>query len=147
MHKKGGALTIIVIGLIVLAVTAAVFFLLDIERSHLNLWALGFLVLSELILFIGLLALRSSKKIHSNIFLKAGANIALFIYFIVTLISIYFTNRFSERLNTFILIEVAIIALFLIVIILIGAFARGIEQRNAEDIEEIGYTAPKRGGF
>ena len=147
MKNKKSVVPIGVIGVIVLIFSLVVFFLLKIERIAVNVWALAFLLISEFTLFGGLIGLRLTNANHNRVFLKAGITSALSLYFIATLVSIIIAGVFSERVNTFILIELAIIALFAIITIALNACSRGIERRSEEDIKKVGTTEAKRGGF
>jgi hypothetical protein len=147
MQNKNGLVSMAIIGLIIVTFSIAAFFLLDIERIALNRWALAFLLLSEIVLFGGLIRLRCTDANHSSVFLKAGVASALALYFIATLICSLFAGAFKESLNVFILIQLAIIMVFLIVTISVSAYSRGIERRNQEDIKKVGTGEPKRGGF
>ena len=147
MQIRNGVLPIGIIGIIVVAFSLAVFFLLGIEKTAVNVWALTFLLLSEIVLFGGLIGLRFTGANHSKVFLKSGVTVTLLLYFVATLISALFAGAFKENLNTFILIELAIIVLFAITIISIFACSRGIACRNETDMAKIGINEPKRGGF
>ena len=147
MGKKGGVLPIAIVAVIVISFTLAVFFLLDIERAALNLWALAFLLLSEAILFGGLIAVRLSGAGHSVVFMKSGVTATLLLYFVVTLISMFFTRIFTDNVNAFILMELAIFALFAIITVSILAFSRSLRRRESEDAAKVGSTEARRGGF
>ena len=147
MKNKTGVMPTAVIGIIVAALSLAVFFLLEIEMIAVNVWALAFLLISELSLFGGLIGLRLAGAGNSRVFLRAGVTSALSLYFIATLVSILFAGAFSERVNTFILIELAIIALFAIIIIAMVATSHAIERRNEEDMKKVGTIEARRGGF
>jgi Zn-dependent protease with chaperone function len=81
------------------------------------------------------------------VFFKSGVTSVLLLYFLATVIVSIFAGRFRENLNTFILIELGIIALFAIATIAILAVARGIAQRNEYDASKVGSKESKRGGF
>ncbi|MDR2599021.1 MAG: hypothetical protein LBC73_01945 [Oscillospiraceae bacterium] len=147
MQSKNGVIAISLIGIIVIAFTLATFFLLEIEKSVVNIWALSFLLLSEVTLFAGLISLRFTGEKHNTLFVRAGFSVALSLYFIITLVSVLFAASFEEHLKTFILIELAIIALFVIAAISIFTWSRGIARRNEVDMTKIGTKEPKRGSF
>jgi hypothetical protein len=147
MISRSGIASIAIIGIIVLAFTIAAFFLLEIERVAVFLWALAFLLLSEIVLFAGLVCVRQYSVRHSNVFLKTGATTALMLYFAATLILTLFAGAMRERLNIFILIGIGVIALFAIATIAILSTARGIAHRNEQDMSKVGSNEPKRGGF
>ncbi|MCL2365821.1 MAG: hypothetical protein FWC75_02110 [Oscillospiraceae bacterium] len=147
MRSKSGVLPISLIGIIMVALTLVAFFLLDIERIAVHIWALAFLLLSEVVLFGGLIGLRFAGASHSSVFLRAGVSTSLVLYFVATLISALFAGFFRDRINSFILIELAIIAFFAIITISILAWSRSIARRNEADMAKIGTNEPKRGGF
>ena len=147
MQRKTSTIAIAIIGLIVIAFTLAVFFLLDIDRASVNVWALAFLLLSEIVLFMGLIGLRFAGAGHSILFLRAGVSATLLLYFIATLVSVFFSGAFKENLNIFILIELAIVFLTAIIIVAIFAWSISISRRNETDVKKVGSTEPKRGGF
>jgi len=144
MHNKN-ILPIAVIGVIIIALTVAAFLLLDIERSPLNYWAFAFLLLSEVVLFGGLLMLRFSNAYYSGLFLKSGTVSALFLYFIITLISLVLTRWIG--VNGFILVQLCIVALFAVILVVIVVYSQKIEQQTHRDLDNVGSTEPKRGGF
>ena len=145
--KNSSTSFIAVIGIIVIALTVAAFFLLDIERIEIFLWAFGFLLLSEIILFAGLIGLRRSIAQSGNVFMKSGVTSALILYFIATLIMALFSDTLRENLYVFVFIELCIFALFAVVTIAILAFSRSIARRNEADMSKVGDNEPKRGGF
>ena len=147
MRDRSGVMSLSIIGMIIVAFTLTAFFLLGIERTTLNIWASAFLLLSEAVLFCGLIGLRYANTDYNRAFFKAGITTSLFLYAMVTLVSVLFARGFSDNLNAFILMELAIIAFFTIIMISVFAFSRGIERRNKEDITKIGTTEAKRGGF
>jgi len=136
-----------IIGLIVMVFSVATFFLLDVERVAVNTWALVFLLLSELVLFGGMIALRFSGANYSRFFQKTGITTTLTLYFVVTLISVFFAGSFRGSINVFILIELAIIAFFAIILISFIAFSHKLERQSSEDTKKVGVNEPKRGGF
>jgi len=123
------------------------FFLLGFERDAVRWWALGFLLLSEVVMLSGLITLQFVKPKHSKAFLHMGISTVLFFYFVTTLVSVLFSGLLSGRINTFIVIELVIIAFYAITIVSIAAFSRAIKRRNEEDMAKVGSIEPKRGGF
>jgi len=147
MKNRAGVLAVGIIGLIVIAFTVTAFFLLEIERVPVNWFAFAFLLLSEVAFFGGLIGLRLAGAKHSRVFLRAGVSTALSMYFGATLVSVLFAGMFSERLYTFILIQIAIVVLFSIITIAIIAWSRSIARQNEADMAKVGTNEPKRGGF
>jgi hypothetical protein len=147
MRSRIGYIALLITGAIVVVFTLAAFFLLDIEKTTINRWALAFLLLSEFVLFGGLIGLCFTSVGHAKLFLRAGVSSALSLYFIATLISIFLVRILRDNLNVFILVQLAVIAFFAIVIVCVLAFSRVIAHRNEADISKVGTNEPKRGGF
>ena len=144
-NKSTGAIALI--GFIIIAFTIAAFFLLEIEKIAVNIWALAFLLLSEIALFGGLIGLRISPAGHSAVFFRTGVSAVLTLYFGVTLVSVFFAGAFKEKVNTFIFIELAIIVLFSVALISVFAWSCSIARRNETDAAKVGDNRSKRGGF
>ena len=147
MKIHTGVVATAIIGLIVVAFTLAAFFLLEVERIAVNRWAFAFLLLSQIVLFGGLIGLRSTGENHANLFIRAGVSTALSLYFAATMVSVLFAGAFRDNLNMFILIQLAIIALFSIITISLFACSRRIARRNEIDLKKVGTNELKRGGF
>lgn len=144
---RSSKLTIGVIGAILVAFTLSAFFLLNFEGIPLYVWALSFLLLSEVVLCAGLLGVRALGANHGKTFASAGLTGILILYFISTAVSIVFTSKFVDNMNGFILLELGIIALFAILFIATLNFSARISASNRRDAEKVGTTEPKRGGF
>ena len=147
MKNRNGIIAICVIGIIMLSFTLAVFFLREVERTPLNLWALTFLLISEVVFCAGLISLWASEQRAGAVFRKAGVTTALSLYFLCTFISVLFSRSFGDKLNSFILLQLAFISVFAIITIAVLAYSNAIGRRDAEDFEKVGTNGPKRGGF
>ena len=147
MRSKNGVIAIGIIGLLIVVFTLAAFFLLNIEKISMNIFALAFLLLSEVVLCSGLIGLRFTNENRSAVFLKAGVSTSLSLYFAATLITVLLAGNYIKKLNTFILIELAVIVLFAIVTISIVVWSRSVSHQNEEDMAKVGTNEPKRGGF
>lgn len=145
--RKKGVMSICAIGIIVIVLSLAAFFLMEIERNPVTMWAFISLLISEVVLFGGLIGLRLTSAQYGKVFLKVGIGTTLLLYFIATLIVVLFSGAFREKLNIFILIELSIIAVSAVIAVLIIAFAHRIERSNEEDLKKTGTTEAKRGGF
>lgn len=145
MIKK--ILPLFLIHSIIIAFTFVAFSLLSVEVSAINVWALIFIVISELVAFSVFTYLRISEKSFNNIFLKSGIIISVSIYFIATLAFGIFSIILMNNINIFFLIQIAIISLFAIVMILLISFSGRISKRNSEDIDKADIRVPKRGGL
>jgi len=137
---------IVIIASVVISFTISSFFLLRIDVIAINILALLFLLLSEILLFVGVAYIHIIKK-ECHFYLKVGISVTLFLYFATTFASAVLAIIFIERLNYFILIQLAIISFHLVVIVLISVFSANISRQNIEDISKIDTNVPKRGGF
>jgi len=136
------------VGAIVIGFTLVAFFLLDFERLAIHWWALFFLLLSELVFFGGLISIPSMRGERNKVFLRAGLGTALFLYFAATAITVIsFTWFFSINLNHFILIQLAIVAFFGVVSVLMLSFSRRIAAVDQKSRDAVSETEAKRGGF
>jgi len=147
MQRHSGIIPILVIGAIVIVFSVAMFILLEVERTGIFLWALAFLLLSEVALFSGLIGVRRAGARRGNVFMVTGVTVTLSLYFVATLAFTFFAGSLEEKLNVFILVELGIIALFAIITIAVLAASRGIERRSEEDMSKVGTDEPRRGGF
>jgi len=138
---------IILIFAIIVIFTLTAFFLLNIELTTINIWALIFILVSEIAAFITFAYLRVSENCRNNIFLKSGTIVSVSLYFIASLIFNIIAIMFMNNMNIFILIQVALISLFAIIIILLFSLAARIHKRNIEDIAKKDINEPKRGGL
>jgi len=147
MRKEKGFAAIAAIGIIVISFTLAAFFLLEIEHVSVNIWALTFLLLSESVLFGGIILLRNIGTFQNKVFLRAGVTVSLSLYFLATLICSLFSGALINSLNTFILMNIAIIAFVSITLTSIISLSHRIGRNNLDDFNKIGTKEPKRGGF
>jgi FlaA1/EpsC-like NDP-sugar epimerase len=147
MKSKSSMSIVGIIGGIIVAFTLAAFFLLDYDRVAVHWWALTFLLLSEVVLFSGLVGLKYADRTYNGFFYRSGIFTTLSLYLLATLIVALLVGFFRENVNIFILIHLAIITLFAIIILLLYSFSRKLERQGEKDIKKIGTNEPKRGGF
>ena len=130
MRNRRGIVPIAAIGIVIILFTAAAFFLLELERDSLHCQSLVSLLLSEFILFGGLIGLQLRSAKPSKAFQRAGVTAALVLYFIVTLFSVFFTGQFYGHENLFILMEITIFATFVVLTVSLLYFSRNIEAQD-----------------
>jgi len=131
MLRKIVGMPLGIAGILVVTFTIVSFFLLGIEKSHLYISALVFLLISEIALFGGLIWLRLSGENHSRVFLRSGFMVTLGLYFAVTLVTVLLAGIFYDNVNLFILLEFSIIAIFSIILIAVFAFSRRISKSDS----------------
>ena len=150
MKNRFNGSFVAIIGVIVISFTLISFLLFEFEKTSLSLWALGFLILSELALFVGLSMLAYRKAKHHQVFLISGLSVSLFLYFLTALVCTFFSGLFKNNVNQFLMLELSVLVFFAIVIIVVLAFSRRIAGQDGESLEAQNsdlYTKPKRGGF
>ncbi len=135
IKKSYRALSIGIIGLIIIAVTLSIFFLLSFEKIAISWWALSFVLLAEIALLVGLEILVIDKHLN-KVFVSSGVSSVLFLYFVATIISCFFASNFKDNINSFIIIEIVIIAITAIITILIFAFSHGINATDQKTVSD-----------
>ena len=131
-------------------VVIAGFFLLDIEKIALNYWAFGSLLFSLVISLLATLKLIAPKENKGSVFYSGGLGSAIWIYEILVVISIFFTNKFVDHMYRFVFLEIAINALFFISAMVIFNVSSRLHDNDAKTYENLQsgeYNKPKRGGF
>ena len=134
-----------VIGAIVVAFTITAFFLLSISATALNLTALGFLLLAQIIICGGVIALVSMKA--EKAFLRFGIAGTLFLYGAATGLSMLFVPLFQGNTSLFLLIQLGILTASVVVFLLIAVFSRTIKAQDESAAAGREDRTPKRGGF
>jgi len=147
LNIKKSVFPMVLVGIILISFTVTAFLLLEFEKTVFNYCALAFLLLSEAVLFTGLVCLRFTGKNNNPVFLKTGMSAALVLYFLATLASVFIGGLLISNLNIFILIELAIIVLFSIAAIAVYSFSRSVRDNENEDIKKVQSHEAKRGGF
>ena len=132
-RNDSGFAAIGVIGAIVIAFTVGAFFLMNVERTALNVWALSFLLLSEVVLFAGMICLRYTRS--AAVFVRSGAVVVLWMYFFVTLATVLFARAFADHLNGFVLLQLGIVALFAISMVAIVAIGRRLGAHDGRIVD------------
>lgn len=147
---KRNIFTICGVYFIVILLIVLGFFLLNIEKSPLNYWALGSLLLSLTTTLAVAIVLSLPNQGKNQVFYAAGLGSTIWIYLIIIIISILFTSAFEEHLNGFIFLQVAIHLLFVIISLIISTVSASIHKSNIKVQEKLSsgeYDKPKRGGF
>lgn len=136
MKNSFRALTVGIAGLSIIAVTLGIFFLQQFEKTGIYWWALFFVLLSELALFVGLEVLGTIQSNFSKVFVRSGIFYVLLLYFLITIISCLFVGKFKDNINTFISIEIIIIAITAILTLSIFAFSHRISLKDKKIIDD-----------
>lgn len=136
MKKSYRTLAAGIIGLIIVTVTLCIFFLLDFQKTTVSWWALFFILLSDVSLFLGLIMLESREMYINKIFVHSGVPLVLFVYFIISNISALFAGTFEDNINNFIIIQIVVIAATAITVILIITFSEKINITDQKTLSE-----------
>ena len=141
-----------IISVFAIAIVAIIagFFLLDIPKIALYFWAFSALLFSLLLSLALLITFNQLKDKRDGVFYGASLSTSTFIYLAAVVISLFFSKGFEDNVNGFIFLQLAINALFIIVLIIIAAVVRHIYQKTvitAEKLQNGEYNKPKRGGF
>lgn len=121
------------IGAIVIATTLAIFFLGEplSTKSRLEWLSLAFVILSEIALFTGTTILSAQVSPTSKIIMHSGMLSTLFIYWLATLVGVFFKDLFKDNLSGYIILQVIIIAITAIIIILLQSIAARVGNMDA----------------
>lgn len=145
-----GILTTISIFAISILVVITAFFILGIEKIALNFWALGSLLFSLAVSLLTMVMLFAKQRNKDRMFYAAGLISAVWFYEIAIVISVLFTKSFINKLESFIILQISINALFFIVVSIIIPVSGRIHDNNAKTLENLQngeYDKPKRGGL
>lgn len=146
MYKTTKLASTIVIGLILVAITVAIFFLgTTSPRVQLDFTALTFILISELLLIGYFLWLAMAKSPSGARIIRVGIISTLGIYSAVSLLMALFRGAFAEKPNNFTIVNLILIGVAGVVCTLLNAFATRVQAVD-EKSSEIN-TQGKRGGF
>jgi hypothetical protein len=136
--------------LIAIIIVIAGFFLLEIEKIALNYWAFAFLLFSLVVSMFTNVSIAQTKRNKDGVFYNAGLSVAVWLYQIAIIVTMFFVKSFGDGVGKLALLEIVINALFFITVIALVGFARHIHDKNAETLakrENGEFNTPKRGGF
>ena len=147
--NKGIKTSLIIFFTSVIVILAG-FFLLDFERSTINISALCFLELSLLVSMLSTISLVRRKNDKDNLYYNAGIGSVTAIYQIAVIISVVVSKIFEENINGFIFLQIVINALMFVIctlIITVSAYINKSNKKTLEKQENGEYNKPRRGGF
>ena len=113
----------IIVGAILLVFTVAMFLLFNPEMDMVHWVGLAFLLLSEFLLFVGMLVVRNAEGKYDEAILVSGIRITLMLYFIATVISILFVNLFVSAPVIFIIVQVKLFVSTVVMLMVIYAYS------------------------
>lgn len=128
--------TTAIIGVIVIAVTLFVFFMLTEQRAAIHWTALFFSLFAGLLLFGGILYVETVSERSAGVFLRGGIYGLLLIYAIAAIIlAIVFPSFLAERLKIFTVTEVVLAAAVMIVFFLLLRIGQRIKGKDIEVLQ------------
>jgi hypothetical protein len=135
---------------IAIVVVVAGFFLIGIEQIAIHIWALAFLILSLLVSMGTFVMVIQRRCVKDTVVYSAGASAAVWLYQVAVIVSVFLVGVFNGKVGRFVFAEIAIIAAFVIISLVINLSARHVHSSNmktSERKENGEYNKPKRGGF
>ena len=149
MKTNTGRIAILIIGIIVVAVSIVVFATRSISDIPVYQIAFGFLLLAEIVFFVGLIFNTSKENVGDKIISVSGITIISIVYLIATIVIALFAGLFTDSLKNYAVIEIVIAAICAVIFIVITAFARhsALSDEKLKDGEVHKSDTPKRGGF
>lgn len=145
-----GIKTSLIIFLTLVIVILAGFFLLDFERSTINIASLCFLELSLLVSMLSTISLARRKNDKDTLYYNVGIGSITAIYQIAVIISVVLSKILNENIKGFIFLQIVINALMFVICTLIITASAYINKSNKKTLEKQDngeYNKPGRGGF
>ncbi len=115
-----GTLTTVGVFSIAFVVVIIGFFLLDIERVALNYWALASLLFSIAVSLVTTVVVIEPKRQKDATVFAGGLSSTVWIYQLVVIVSIFFTGMFKDHVMRFVFLQIAINALFFIIVMVMA---------------------------
>jgi len=123
MSKKLKATLISLVGLLVVAVTLGLYYLLRLNKTSVSDIGISFVLLAEFVLFGFIIGMGFVSKGKSILFLKAGIKSILSLYLAAAIIMFMLSGMFDNRKNVFWSIEITAFAAMVVLSILIVLFS------------------------
>lgn len=131
-------------------VIPAGFFLLDFERTEINVSALCFLEFSLLVSMFSTISSVKRKNDKDTLYYNAGISSLTAIYQIAVIISVAVSNLFERNIKGFIFLQIVINALMFVIYVIIITASKYINTSNKKVLEKRNngeYSKVKRGGL
>ncbi|NLD61081.1 hypothetical protein GX645_01330 [Candidatus Sumerlaeota bacterium] len=134
LSKHTFGVSTLLVGAVIILLTAATFFLLTSEpdRSKVDMMAFWALIVSEFVCTIGIYLSVSQKLGASPIIMRVGIPTTLIIYFLLTLLLFAVKDLFEEHQNLFTVFHLFVIAPTIIIVIFISAFAGRVQAVDSQ---------------
>ncbi|MDD4280338.1 MAG: hypothetical protein PHX74_11470, partial [Candidatus Sumerlaeales bacterium] len=134
LSKHTFGVSTLLVGAVIILLTAATFFLLTSEpdRSKVDMMAFWALIVSEFVCTIGIYLSVSQKLGASPIIMRVGIPTTLIIYFLLTLLLFAVKDLFEEHQNLFTDLHLFVIGPTIIIVIFISAFAGRVQAVDSQ---------------
>lgn len=136
MKNKSIHNSIRLIGLIIIAVTLGIFFLLNFEKTAGSWWSLLFILVAEAALCVGLEIIYSMNSQINKMFIGSGISVTLALYLITTIISSLIVNKLKFNVNVIIITEIIILALTAVIILLFISFSQHVNTTDQKIVND-----------
>ena len=131
MNMERNAASTATLALTVVFFPSIMFFLLDVSASMIHLWALLFLLLSEVALVCVVARVRYFNERKGMSLPLHGIRIVLTIYFLLTFAICFFADDYADRVREFLWTEFGIIVLTLIASIILFSLSKALKLRKS----------------
>lgn len=140
------------IGIYILSLVIVIsgFFLLEIESTEINLFALYSLIFTFTVLVLSMFSIILKNKTGGNLFYSTGLNILMFIYLAVVIIVVACTRFFEDNIGKFKLVHIVAFSIYLIVFLIVNAYSKYVNKIDDDTVQKIEngeFEQPKRGKF
>ncbi len=131
MNKTLKSTTSTIIGLIVVSVTVAVFFLGTVSpRELLDWFSLSFVLLSEFLMFGTLIYLTLSSSESNERIIHIGVLSTIATYWVISVVLALLRHLFNEHLNTFVVVNIILIGIASIISVLLYTVASKVQSTD-----------------
>ncbi|MEL7569672.1 MAG: hypothetical protein AAGU14_03830 [Eubacteriaceae bacterium] len=128
MKKNINLMLIGIIDLLLIVITLCMFFLFDFEKSNVNYIGLGFVLFSEVLLFVQSCTLKINSMRTNSVFIISGSSYLSAVYFIATAILCLISGMFKNHVGSFVLLEVIVFAVICIIYLFVAIFSNRINS-------------------
>ncbi|NMC57088.1 MAG: hypothetical protein GYA50_07710 [Eubacteriaceae bacterium] len=128
MKKNINLMLIGIIDLLLIVITLCLFFIFDFDKSDVNYVGLGFVLFSEVLLFVQSCTLRINSLRSNSVFIISGSSYLSAVYFIATSILCLISGMFKNHVGSFVLLEIIVFAVICIIYLFVAIFSNRIND-------------------
>lgn len=125
--------TVITIGIILVVVTLALFFMLSENRITMDWLCLSFILFSEIIVIISILMIEGAEARHTGVLLRAGGYSTIALYSVISIsLSIIFLLILREEIKFFVTLQMILLVIAAIILLLIYISSSHVNAKNMD---------------